>query len=340
MAFISTNKLFSCIEEFVKTYNLIKPNNTIIVGLSGGPDSVFLLYFLKSIEQSYNLKLIAAHLDHQWRPNSDKDVIFCQQLAKKLDIKFISTQANTITKDIEQSQPHVLKKASKSQEHLGRILRRTFFENLLKEYNAHSIALAHHFNDQEETFFIRLIRGASLSGLASIRPQCEAYIHPLLSISKHQIVEFLNQHTIPYLSDPTNMSSDYLRNKIRLDVIPTLYQADARFGKNFKKAVMHLQESDIFIEKIALETFNSITFIKDNTFWLNKKKFLEIDSYLRPRLIILFACHFKVTFTPSESFFAEFIRFLNNKNSPTHQLYPEWSLYKYKNAITIKVNKA
>lgn len=335
------NQLFERIKEYILNRALIKPNDTLVVGLSGGPDSVFLLYFLKYLQhyyasKDYNLTLIAAHLDHQWRTDSYKDVIFCEQLADRLDIVFVSAQAQDIEKIGVLSDIILSKKANGSQEQLGRLLRRTFFKSILKKYNAQSITLAHHSNDQEETFFIRLIRGASLSGLAAIRPQCGDYIHPLLSITKKEIIDYLDEHTISYLIDPTNISHDYLRNKIRHTVIPALEQADHRFSKNFQKALINIQESELFIEKIAREHFDSIIYTDSNTIlWLDIPQFFTCDSFLHIRLLILFICKFNAPFIPSKQFFKELIRFLHTNASKKHALCSSWSLLKKKNLVTI-----
>lgn len=322
--------IFSKIQNFIEQHNLINYEDAIIIGMSGGPDSIFLLYFLKYLKEKYNLKLIAAHLDHQWRKESGKDLEFCKALAKSLNINFESAKAQDIKlKDIPKG----------SAELLGRTLRRTFFENILKKYNASSVALGHHLNDQEETFFIRLIRGAGLSGLSGIWPKNGCYIHPLLEITKKDILHYLDSNNIEYLIDPTNISDDYLRNRIRNKIIPALKEVDNRFDLNFEKAISNLQESDLFISKYAKQAYESIIVYKSNKV-SNKKyididKFFSIDNFLYTRVLLLFLCEFQVKFTPTQKLFNEIIRFLKQTKSNNHQIYPDWSLSKTKNLVTI-----
>ena len=216
--------LFDTIHSFANSHKLLADNQTIIIGLSGGPDSVFLLHFLAHLRPTYNLTLVAAHLDHQWRENSADDVLFCRQLCDTLNIPLAS---NTIS-DLGLSL-----KFNGSQEEIGRKARRFFLESVKAQQNAHTIALGHHAQDQQETFFIRLVRGASLSGLTGMKVKEKDYIRPLLATNKKVILEYLHANNISYLRDPSNESDAYLRNRIRKHVIPALQLCDTRFETNF-----------------------------------------------------------------------------------------------------------
>lgn len=314
---------------FIKEQNLLQPHSTLIVGLSGGPDSVFLLHALKALQEEYSLTLIVAHLDHQWRPDSHKDALFCQQLARDLALSCIVQTA---------SEMPIAKKPTGSQEALGRQLRRAFFEQLAHEYSAQAIALAHHADDQQETFFIRLLRGATISGLASIRPSHNNYIRPLLSITKEEILAYLHEHALDYLVDPTNKHNTYLRNKIRNQIVPLLKLADCRFEKNCIKTIAHIQETDNFLNRLTSTTFSAITHTDNSTVILNIPAFLACDEFLQPRLLLMWLCSMKVPFNPSTGLFNEIISFLKHTTSGTHTLYGSWSIIKKKNNafITIK----
>lgn len=318
--------LFERIEQYCMHYNLIKPHTTIVVGLSGGPDSVFLLYFLYSIQTRFNLTLIAAHVDHQWRSNSAQDVIFCQQLAQSLGITFISAQASSIT---------LTRKHSSSKEELGRLLRRAFFQELACKYNAHAIALAHHADDQQETFFIRLIRGTTLSGLTSIWPKYDRYIRPLLNTHKTEILAYLQEQSLNYLEDPTNQSDLFLRNRLRTQVLPILSTIDTRFDKNFAKTVDHLQNTELFLERLTQQAFNVITTQQDNLYWLDIDQFFGLDSFLHNRLLLMWLCKAQVPFTPSTSLFKEITRFLSTKQAKRHTMYQTWVIIRDKNKAAV-----
>ena len=323
---ILTSNIYKKILDYVELNKLIPPKSKIIIGLSGGPDSVFLLHFLNSIKQKFDLVLITAHLDHEWRENSKQDLIFCENLARSLDIEFIGQKASNVNLE---------KKYSGSKEELGRVLRRNFFQNLITEYDTNLIALAHHQDDQEETFFIRLIRGAGISGLASIRPKTGLYIRPILCVNKKEILDFLEENKIKYLIDPTNLSDDFLRNRIRNKVIPALKDIDNRFDLNLLKAIANLQAADSFLEKLTEQYFSESCEIIDHKFYLDTKKFFLLDEFIQDRVILLWLCKTGVKFTPTSKLFDEIKRFFKQSKSKTHQIYKAWQIVKTKNLVHI-----
>lgn len=328
--------LLEKIQTFIKYNNLIEPHTNIIVGLSGGPDSVFLLHILKKLIPNYNINIIAAHLDHQWRENSYKDIEFCKQLCNELEIPLITAKANFIYNDIvnEISEGSKIKK-TKSLEEKGRLLRRAFFERLAKENNCKVIALAHHADDQQETFFIRLIRGSTITGLVSIRPKHGIYIRPLLSIYKSEILDYLNQNKINYLIDPTNESIDFLRNRIRKEVIPALRSCDDRFDINFSKTLDNIAQSEKFLENLTQELFNNISYIKDNKSYLDIEKLQKQDIFLQKRIILLWLCSYKISFNLSDNLLQEILRFFKNKKAKEHAISTSWLIAKSKNFAEI-----
>lgn len=319
------DNLQASIKIFIEHNNLLPEKARVILGLSGGPDSVFLLDFLAQLHQANKISLIAAHLDHQWREESYKDAEFCKKLAEQYNIPFMSKKISKLT---------LAKKPTGSLEALGRAYRRCFFEAILHETKSDTIALAHHLDDQQETFFIRLIRGATLSGLASMRPKTGTYIRPLLQVTKSEILAYLHASNIPYLIDPTNMSEQFLRNKLRLSVLPALQQADARFANNFLKTIESLQDTENFLEKLTHQTFQEITEPKD-AHAINTKKLLALNSYIRNRVIILWLCQAGVPFTPTTRLLDEILRFLHGTKSNTHTFYNAWVIKKTNTYATI-----
>ena len=191
---MKTNDLLSKIHTAIKKDALINPGDTLIVGLSGGPDSLFLLHFLASIRAELNLTLVAAHLDHGWRTNSADDAKFCQEASAALGVPCVTQKISDLGLTL---------KFNGSLEEVGRQARRHFLQGIKEQYQAQAIALGHHLQDQQETFFIRLIRGTSLSGLVSMRSRHGSFIRPLLSICKQDILAYLDAHAIilPQRSD-------------------------------------------------------------------------------------------------------------------------------------------
>lgn len=309
-------KLTHNIDSFIKKHDLIKPGMKIVVGLSGGPDSVFLLRILS---QRTDISLIAAHLDHQWRTNSGDDVAFCKQFSESLNIPFISRAMNDFSNTI---------KYNGSREEFGRQARRAFFEKVIKEHAADAIALAHHLDDQQETCFIRLIRGTSLAGLTAMRPRMGAYIRPLLDTKKVDIVHYLDTHKIPYVIDPTNESQEFLRNRIRSTVIPALRDCDARFDANFLATIHRLQDIEQFFEQLTRERFEEISQNNSAHVMISLSKFHAQPSTMQYRLIVEWLTRERVPFPATQAFLDEMIRFLQQPGSKQHTIHEAWKIVK------------
>lgn len=320
--------IFSTISSLIEPHNLIEHNVSIVVGLSGGPDSLFLLHYLHDLRTQGRIsKLIAAHLDHQWRSNSASDVVFCKNACDALEIEFVAGQL---------SQLSFPKKNDGSKEEIGRRARRFFLESVRQEYGADCIALAHHLQDQEETFFIRLVRGSSLTGLIGMRHKNGHYIRPLLEISKTDIVSYLETNNIPYLIDPTNEQPDFLRNRIRATVLPALQSVDERFDQNFLVTLNRLRATEELLESITTSTFETIACIKDGTRGLDTSALLALHPAMRYRILMHWLIQENVSFSPAQSFLDEILRFLNMPQSKEHAIHEKWKLVKTKNHISIK----
>jgi tRNA(Ile)-lysidine synthase len=314
----------------IKDNNLIKPHTTVVVGLSGGPDSVFLLHVLTYLAPMLGITIIAAHLDHEWRLDSAQDVLFCKTLCQKLGVLLVSKKASELTRSA---------KYNGSKEALGRYMRRHFLETTATAYNAEAIALAHHQDDQQETFFIRLFRGTSLTGLAGMRSKHGLYIRPLLSIHKSAILAYLHKHGITYLYDSTNADNRFLRNRIRNALIPALKACDSRFDQSFKKTLIHIVQTEQFIEEITETTFKAIAQEIDGVIWLDKEKFFACNHFLHIRLLLrwLYCAH--VPFTPTTAFLNEIYRFLEQSNSQSHAVSTTWYIVKKQNLVAILKNQ-
>jgi tRNA(Ile)-lysidine synthase len=290
-------------------------NKKIVVGLSGGPDSVFLLHVLSNYGP---ISLVAAHLNHGWRQESDHDEIFCKKLCAKLKIPYISKHAKDLKINVDYNG---------SKEEVGRKLRRHFFEKILQQENADYIALAHHAQDQQETFFLRLVRGCSLAGLTAIKPINQPYIRPLLTTQKKDILSYLNKSNIEFVIDHTNEQEQFLRNRIRKYILPQLEKVDPRFGQKFISSLKTLQEENEFLDKIAKKAYLDIFTNKT----ANIKIFCALPTILQKRLIIEWLCHENVPFSPSNRYLSEIIRFVSHERGGAHQVHKDWKIVK-KNA--------
>ncbi len=319
--------LIEQINQFITKHNLIPVNTKIILGLSGGADSTFLFHLLAEKHRNGTISLVAAHLDHEWRNDSYKDEQFCREMARKLNIPYISAK---------NSELGVTEKFNGSREELARKMRRHFFKVVCKDYKADSIALAHHLQDQQETLFIRLIRGATLTGLTAMRPKHGNYIRPLLEVNKNDIINYLHTHNIEYINDPSNESPAFLRNRIRHTVLPSLQACDQRFDANFLMTLNRLKDTEQFLQQHAKKILEQISYTENNIVSVDLKQFLALDAVIQYRLLMNWFEQTSVPFPPTQAFLDEIIRFFKQPGSKEHQIHEQWSLVKKKEMVHIR----
>ena len=250
--------LIEKVENFGKLHSFLQKDVRILIGLSGGPDSLCLTLLLKELSKKYSLFLIAAHVNYHLRgEDSDLDEAFVKEFCYKENIPLYIYQAN-INKN-------------ESLQNKAREIRFEYFQRLKKHYKIDYIALGHQMDDQTETVLQRLLRGAGFTGLSGINPKKDGVIHPILNIRKSEILEYLSQKGIIYRVDITNQTNNYTRNKIRNELLPYLkkeynpnfeqklieygnlfFMADSYFSeqiqKIFKKALISRNESDIIFD--------------------------------------------------------------------------------------------
>jgi tRNA(Ile)-lysidine synthase len=246
------NEIF--IKKFKKTiahYDLLQKGDRVLVAVSGGPDSVALLYALLETKDEFNLDLCVAHLNHKLRgKESDEDEKFVKNLAQKLDLKFFSKSI-----DVKKE----AKKMKLSLEEVARLARYQYLENLADKIKADKIAIGHQADDQAETFLMRLLRGAGGLGLSGIPPKRGKIIRPLIEIKREEIEKSLKEKGQSYRIDSSNLLPNYFRNKIRLSLLPQI-------KKNFSPRIVDIltRTSDIislqqrYIEKKCEEILRFI----------------------------------------------------------------------------------
>jgi tRNA(Ile)-lysidine synthase len=221
-----------------------------------------------------------------------------------------------------------------SKEEFARNIRKAFFKEVMLQTGFNVLALAHHADDQLETFFIRLMRGTTLSGIKGMLFQEKHIIRPLLNVSKEEILHFLHEHSIEYCIDETNSSNLFLRNRIRNTVIPAAQKSDNRFKTNSLRTIAHLADAEEYLITHTKDLFDTTCALIGSKRWLCMKQFLIIAPFMQYRIVIHWLCVEKVPFAPSEKLIREIIRFLKNKKSTTHTI-SGWSIYKQKDQATI-----
>ena len=220
----------SLVEQIVKKNKrekLIEPGDILVVGFSGGPDSVFMTEMLLKLQKIIDFDFVLVHINHLLRgKDSDGDEEFCHKYAKEHGIRIFSRKIDV--KKIEKTQGVTLEEA-------GREARYAFYNEVLEKIGGNKIALAHNKDDQVETFMFRLIRGAGLSGLEGIVSKRDHYVRPISEIYKEDILNYLKENGVPYRIDKTNFENEFTRNSIRLDLIPFI---EKRYNPKDRKSVV------------------------------------------------------------------------------------------------------
>ena len=252
------------IVSFIKKWNMLEENDKVIAGISGGADSVCLLLVLMKLKEIINFDLVVVHVNHQLRgEEADSDEEYVRHLCKyyHLPIEVYRLDVGEIARVRKQSV-----------EEAARDVRRKCFQEVMEKNHGTKIALAHHQNDNVETFFLNISRGSGLKGMTGIQPVNGQMIRPLLCVTRKEIEEFLTQRKISYCEDKTNHSDDYTRNRIRNHIIPALEnsvntQAVEHISDAMEKIrkIQHYmeEETDRFYEKAVQEEENSVLIYKE-----------------------------------------------------------------------------
>ena len=198
--------------SYIEKNKILQDGDSVLLGVSGGADSVCMLHVLYSLREKYHLKLYVVHVNHGIRGSEAKrDADFVEQMAENLQIPFRVVTANI---------PEMAKEQKLSEEEAGRIFRYNTFEQVANEVGANKIAVAHNLNDNSETVLFNLFRGSRLKGLRGISPMRGQIIRPLLCCSRNEIEQYLQENNLSYCTDSTNKETDYSRNRIRLKLMP------------------------------------------------------------------------------------------------------------------------
>lgn len=217
--------------NFINYHNLIDEGDKILIALSGGPDSVFLLRFLFKYKKRFKISIFAAHINHNLRGNdSDNDEIFCENLCSELNVPFFAENI-----DVKK----FAKDSKFSIEQAARILRYEALNKIAGGNSLNKIATAHNLNDNAETVLLNLFKGTGLAGLAGIPVSRENIIRPILNLPKEKILEYLNRNGFNYRIDKSNLTDDYQRNFIRNEIIPLL---KSKINPSVEKAVFRTSE--------------------------------------------------------------------------------------------------
>lgn len=262
--------LFERVANRNKKESLVENGDRIVVGFSGGPDSVFLVEMFLKLREKIDFDIVLVHINHLLRgEEAQRDEDFSINYGKSKGLKVFARKINITS---------LGKEKGLSLEEAGREARYSFYKEVLEKSNSNKIALAHNKDDQIETFMFRLTRGTGLSGLEGIATKRDRYIRPISEIYKSEIVNYLDENNISYCIDSTNLENEFTRNSIRIDLIPFI---EKRYNPKFKDKIFSLIEEirdiNIFIEK-EIEQFSY-----DET--INIESILKFPKSIRGKIL-------------------------------------------------------
>lgn len=268
------NKVIAYIEQ----NQLIEKKDKIVLGVSGGADSVCLFLILKQLIERYELKLIVVHVNHGIRgEDADADEMFVKSLSEQFSILCISEQ-----KDI----PAIVKEKGISEEEAGRMVRYEAFEMIRKKYGFNKIAVAHNKNDCAETMLFQLFRGSDLKGISGIAPKRGCIIRPLLACTREEIESYLNEQGQKFVTDKTNLSTEYSRNRIRLNILPYVTkEINEKAIEHIVNTTLTVTEAQQYIDKNVQIMYDRIVSIKNGKYFIETQVLSNLDSILQKGII-------------------------------------------------------
>ncbi len=272
--------LFIRAREVIRRNRMLSRGETVVAAVSGGADSVAMLHLLWRMSEEYRLSIVVAHLDHGLRGReSRRDYLFTEELAKRLGLPFVGGRLG----------PGELEKTSGSPQEAARKKRYEFLERAAVLHKAGKIALGHTLDDQAETVLMRLLKGASLSGLAGIPAKRDKYIRPLLFASRKEIEEYASAEGLSFVTDSSNLERKYLRNRVRIDLIPGL---QGEYNPNIKETLSRtaalLRTDDEYIERAAERAFKSVCIeMRPGSITLDRLKLLKAHGAIISRVFLL-----------------------------------------------------
>ncbi len=236
--------------EFFKHQMGLKSGEKLVIGVSGGPDSLCLLHLLLAYRRIQKLTIVAAHFNHALRPEADAEEKFVKDICAREDVCFTSHK-----KQVQECY------RGDSLEQAARKLRFDFLFTVCRRHKAKKIVLAHHRDDLVETVLLRIIRGTGLLGLRGILPKNKfrtiTVFRPLLGIEKKEILEWLGAYKIAYMTDLSNFDENFLRNKIRLKMLPQLLELNPNIKENIANLAYTVGRDYEFLVGCAERNFNT-----------------------------------------------------------------------------------
>ncbi len=270
--------LVSKVKATIKKHRLLNSDDRILVSVSGGPDSVALLSILQELKDEFQWNLEVAHINHKLRgKESEKDLEFVKQLAAKFGLEFHSTSVNT---------KKFAKDKKLSLEDTARQIRYAFLEKTAQKIKEDKIALGHTQNDQAETVLMRLFRGSGTLGLSGIPIKRGKFVRPFLEVSREEVLTYLKRNKLSYRIDKSNLTAQFLRNRIRAKLLPWLKKEfNPEIVSTLSRTATILNEIGQYLDKETKKIFEKLTQTGKNKILVNRQKFSNLDNIFKKNLV-------------------------------------------------------
>jgi tRNA(Ile)-lysidine synthase len=250
-------ELFQKVKKTIEKHLMLSGRGRLLIALSGGPDSVCLLHILKIQQEELGLDLQAVYIDHGLRPGeAGLEIDFCKNLCAKFNLDFLTKKVDV--------KCYAKEKKLNIQE-AARELRYRVFEETARELNAEKIALGHTADDQAETLLMRLLRGTGPAGLSGIPAVRGKFIRPLIEVQRKEIEQYLGEEKIDFIVDSSNLKRDYLRNDIRLSLMPLIREINPNIADTLSRTASIFREEERYFEILVAKTLMKLTSRKTNS---------------------------------------------------------------------------
>jgi tRNA(Ile)-lysidine synthase len=264
----------------ITAYDLIQPGENLLAGLSGGPDSVALIFILSRLRKKLQITLGAAYINHRLRPRAAAaEARFCADLCVQLDVRFHCEDVDI---------PALAKRDKTGIEETARKYRYRILERLASENGYDKIAVGHHRDDRVETILFNLFRGAGRHGLIGFPARRGIIIRPLYDLTREEIETFLAAHDLPFMLDHSNQSSRYVRNRIRTRILPLIKREIApRASENIIRLAEILADEEAWFDRETEKVYRRIrSLTPGGKFVLDLNRWKRYDIWFKRRLVI------------------------------------------------------
>lgn len=267
-------------EQWASEQTLIEEGSTVVIGVSGGADSVCLLYLMNEYSQQENFKCIAVHFNHMIRgERADLDELYVKTLCTQMGVKCMVAKANV---------PELAARAGLSEEETGRILRYKAFAKAAKAVSG-VIAVAHHKDDNAETILMNLVRGSNIKGISGMKSMVDfegcVIARPLLNCTHEEIMEFLNERGMDFMEDESNYDYAYTRNRIRGVILPELKKVNPKATEHIVQAAEELEKIEAYLAVKTEEVFDDVVSEEDGEILINVEQLMALNEVFQSRVL-------------------------------------------------------